>query len=54
MLFKLGIFFFSLALMSTFSVMGNVIVLNIYSKDIRIEKDMPKWVNFNIFFIIIF
>ena len=27
-----------------FSVIGNVIVLNIYSKDIRIENDMPKWV----------
>ncbi len=30
--------------MSMLSVIGNVIVLNIYSKDIRIENEMPKWV----------
>ncbi len=40
-----GLYFFSLALMSMFSVIGNVIVLNTYFNDIRIEQDMPKWVD---------
>ena len=26
-----------------FSLIGNVIVLDIHGRDIRIEKDMPKW-----------
>jgi len=28
-----------------FSLIGNVIVLNLFGTDVRIEKDMPEWVN---------
>ena len=28
-----------------FSLIGNVIVLNTYGRDLTIESDMPKWVN---------
>ena len=31
-------------MLSMFSLIGNVIVLNLHHIDLRIEKDMPKWV----------
>ena len=30
--------------MNTLSTMGNVIVLNFFGRDLRIEKEMPAWV----------
>ena len=32
--------------MCMFSLIGNVIVLNTFGRDLKIETDMPKWVNF--------
>jgi hypothetical protein len=29
-----------------FSLIGNVIVLNTFGRDLKIESDMPKWVIF--------
>jgi hypothetical protein len=29
-----------------FSLIGNVIVLNTYGRDLTIENDMPKWVKY--------
>jgi hypothetical protein len=37
-----------------FSLIGNVIVLNIFGRDLKIESDMPKWVNFFAFFFCLF
>ena len=41
---KLGIYLFTVSLMCMFSLIGNVIVLNTFGRDLKIESDMPKWV----------
>lgn len=45
-MFKKGIFLFTVSLLCMLSLMGNLIVLDLHHRDIRIEKEMPKWVFF--------
>ena len=33
-----------MAALTTFSLIGNTLVLNLYGKDVELQKDMPKWV----------
>jgi hypothetical protein len=37
-----------------FSLIGNVIVLNTFERNLKIETDMPKWVNFFRYFFVYF
>ncbi len=40
--------------MCMFSLIGNVIVLNTFERNLKIETDMPKWVNFFRYFFVYF
>ena len=40
---KISIYFFSTSVLCMLSVMGNVYVLDLHNRDIRIERDMPEW-----------
>jgi hypothetical protein len=42
---KLAIYLFSVSILCMLSLVGNVIVLDLFQRNMRIEKDMPKWVN---------
>lgn len=34
-----------MAILTTLSLIANTFVLNLYGKDVELQKDMPKWVN---------
>jgi len=40
----ISIYLLSVAALTTFSLIGNTLVLNLYGKDVELQKDMPKWV----------
>ena len=40
---RISLYFFLIGLLCMFSLIGNVIVLNLHNRDIRIANDMPKW-----------
>ena len=39
-----GVYLITTSILCMLSLLGNVYVLNLHGRDIRIEKDMPKWV----------
>ena len=41
-----GIYLLSVWLLCMLSLIGNIIVLNLHNKDVRIENDMPIWVKY--------
>ena len=43
-LLKIALYLFSVGILCMLSLIGNVIVLNLYGRDVRIETDMPIWV----------
>ena len=45
---KISLYFGSVSVLCTFSVITNVYVLSLHHKDVRLNKEMPKWVKFNI------
>ena len=34
-----------MAILTTLSLIAYTFVLNLYGKDVELQKDMPKWVN---------
>jgi len=43
-----AMYFASVMVISTLSILANVFVLSLHHKNIRIQPPMPKWVNINI------
>ena len=41
---KLAIYLFSVSILCMLSLIGNVIVMDFFHRNMRIEKDMPEWV----------
>jgi hypothetical protein len=45
-------YFSAVCILSAFTVVANIYVLSLVSFDINLQKEMPKWVYFFIYFIL--
>ena len=41
---KISVYLFSVSLLCLFSLIGNVLVLDLHNRNVQIDADMPKWV----------